>query len=161
MDRTRSRHLQLDAVLASVRARFHEPRSCIVVLTNGTSLDWRLASMTGRLGRFEAEPPTRIGPWSHAVFGMQRLPARVGAGCEGAVRYRSGRPATLVDLDLDVPYAGTATAAINVTGTAARSIEAAVRHTEWTEHEGVIFYIRMTSRNGPHSATLPHWSTTS
>jgi hypothetical protein len=151
MDRTAREQTQLDAAVARASALLRSPRSCVVVLTNRTSIAWERSVLTVRRGCFANEPPSRIPPWSFAVFGAQSLAAHAGAGCDGTVRYASRLGHVRLEVTYDVPYAGRPNAQIDVAGTTGHSIGTTVRIPEGDRPTNV-FFLHMTYQNGPSYA---------
>ena len=148
MDRPAGNSSQMDAAIARAAALLRAPRSCVVVLTNRTSIAWELTAMTVRRGAFADVPPPRITPWSFAVFGAQSLAAHAGAGCNGTVCYASRAARVQLELNYDVPYAGSTAARLDVSGPTARSIGTSVRSRDGTGYTKV-FFLQMTAQNGP------------
>ncbi len=104
--------------------------------------------MAVRRGAFANIPPTRITPWSFAVFGAQSLAAHAGAGCNGTVRYVNRAAHVEIELNYDVPYAGSAAARLDISGPTARSIDTSVCSRDGSGYTKV-FFLQMASRNGP------------
>lgn len=149
MHRPAKRPAQLDATVAQMASHLRSPRSCVVVLTNRTSIPWELTALTMRRGNIGCSPPARIAPWSFTVFSAQSLAAHIGAGCDGTARYRSRLGHTIIDVTFDVPYAGSAVANIDVRGPGMWSIDTSVRPTDGNSK--VVFYLQMT--HGPLTQT--------
>jgi hypothetical protein len=154
MDRPATYQFQLDAAAASAASLFRSSRSCVVVLTNCTSIAWKLTSVNVRRGGLASQPPPKILPWCFAVFGAQSLAAHAGAGCNGVVRYASRSGHLALELRYDVPYAGATAAHLDVRGPYAHSIETSVRSRDGDGY-GKAFFLRIVSRNGP-SHQLQH-----
>jgi hypothetical protein len=153
MDRPAKYQVHLDAAAASAASLFRTSRSCVVVLTNCTSIAWRLTSVNVRRGGLAGQPPPEIMPWCFAVFGAQSLAAHAGAGCNGVVRYASRAGHIVLELQYDVPYAGTTAAHLDVRGVNARSIETSVRSRDGDGY-GKAFFLSIVSRNGPSRQPL-------
>ena len=148
MDRPANYQARLDAAAASAASLLRSSRSCVVVLTNYTSIAWKLTAVNVRLGGLASHPPPKIMPWCFAVFGAESLAAHAGAGCNGVVRYTSRAGQISLELQYDVPYAGATTAHLDVRGPNAHAIETSVRsHT--SDGSAKAFFLRIASRNGP------------
>ena len=153
MDRPANYQFQLDAAAANAASMFRSSRSCVVVLTNCTSISWKLTSVNVRRGGLASQPPPKIMPWCFAVFGAQSLAAHAGAGCNGVVRYTSRAGHLALELQYDVPYAGTTAAHLDVRGPYAHSIETSVCSRDGDGY-GKAFFLRIVSRNGPSHQLL-------
>jgi len=147
MGRPAKYQVQLEAAAACAARLFRSSRSCVVVLTNCTSIAWELTSVNVRRGGLASRPPPKIMPWCVAVFGAQSLAARAGAGCNGVVRYASRAGQIALELQYDVPYAGTTAAHLDVRGPNAYSVETSVRSHDGDGY-GKAFFLRIASRNG-------------
>ena len=82
--------------------------------------------MNLRRGGWASQPPPKIMPWCFAVFAADSLAAHYGAGCNGIVRYASRAGRIALEIQYDVPYAGTTAAHLNVGGQYAQAIETSV-----------------------------------
>jgi hypothetical protein len=153
MDRPAKYQVHLDAAAASAARLFRSSRSCVVVLTNCTSIAWNLTSVNVRRGGLAGRPPPKIMPWCFAVFGAQSLAAQSGTGCSGIVRYTSRAGHLALELQYDVPYAGTTAAQLNVGGRNANSIEASVLSRDGDGYAKA-FFLQIVSRNGPSRRPL-------
>jgi hypothetical protein len=153
MDRPAKYQAHLDAAAASAASLLRSSRSCVVVVTNCTSIAWKLTSVNVRHGGLASQPPPKIMPWCFAVFGAQSLAAHAGAGCNGVVRYASRAGHIALELQYDIPYAGTTAAHLDVRGPNAHSIETSVRSRDGDGY-GKAFFLRIVSRNGPSHQSL-------
>jgi hypothetical protein len=147
MDRPATYQVHLDAAAASAARLFRSSRSCIVVLANCTSIAWELSSVNVRRGGLASRPPPKIMPWCFAIFGAQSLAANAGAGCNGIVHYASRAGHVALELQYDIPYAGTTAAHLDIRGANAHAIETSVRSRDGNGYSKA-FFLRIASRNG-------------
>ena len=157
MDRLTGIPATLETAVDRTAALLRSPRSCVLVLINRTSIAWERTALAVARGALASDPPRRVAPWSFAVFAAQSLPAHVGAGCNGFVRYASRSSHARIALDFDVPYAGSTVAHIDVSGAPARFIETSVGSRDGNGF-AKIFFLHMTSTNGitPHQPQREH-----